>query len=513
MPVMRVARWVIAIFGGVLVALWIVAFAGSRTSVLHEKLVQTLSDKLHASVELDTFRVRTFPRLRISGDGLRIRLKDQQQPQPLIAVDHFEVSGGIIGLLRRQRHFRSVELDGLRITVPPRSGHDREAGNEAAQAAAGPVLIDRVTARNAALVLVPKTAGKDPRVFQIHDLAIESVGFNRPMSFTAKLINPVPRGDIAVGGSFGPWRADEPGLTPLSGRYEFTNADLSTIRGIAGMLSSSGDFGGELMEIDVRGTTHTPDFAVDTGAHPVPLDTTFHAVVDGTNGDTYLKRVDAKFVETSLTASGAITGEKGRKGRTIALDVHMPRGRIEDVLALAVRTAKPVMSGTIALETSMKIPPGELRVADRIELDGRFALEQARFTDRLVQQKIATLSSRARGHDPDDGLARVLSGMHGAFIVKDGRARFNPVAFDVPGAAVVLRGSYGLRTEQLAFDGTLEMDATVSQAAGGVKGFFLKVVDPLFKRNGAGAVVPIHVTGTREKPKFGLDWKRALLRK
>jgi hypothetical protein len=510
---MRIARWFIAIVGGVLVALWLVALAGSRTSVLHDKLVETLSDKLNASVELDAFTVHTFPRLRISGDGLRIRLKDQTLPEPLIAVRHFEVSGGVIGLLHRQRHFRSVTLEGLRISVPPRSRNDREAGNKAAQAVTGPIIIDRVDAHDAALVLVPKTEGKAPRIFEIHDLALESVGFNRAMPFTATLVNPIPRGDISVGGSFGPWRADEPGLTPLSGRYEFTNVDLSTIHGIGGTLSSTGDFGGELMEIDVRGTTHTPDFTVDTGAHPVPLDTTFHAVVDGTDGDTYLKRVDAKFVDTSLTASGAITGEKGKKGRTVALQVHMPRGRIEDVLAFAINTPRPVMRGIIALDTALKIPPGNERVADRIELDGRFALEQAQFTDRLVRERIATLSSRARGKNPRDGLVSVLSDMHGRFKVKNGHASFDPVAFDVPGAAVVLRGGYGLRTERLSFDGTLTMDATVSKAAGGVKGFFLKIADPLFKRNGAGAVIPIHVKGTREKPEFGLDWKRALLRK
>ena len=510
---MRVARWFIAIVGGVLVTLWAIALAGSRTSVLHDRLVEALSDKLNASVELDAFTVHTFPRLRITGDGLRIRLKGQQQPSPLIAVRHFEVAGGVIGLLHRQRHFRSVKLDGLRITVPPRTKNDREAGNKAAQTATGPVLIDLVEAHEAALVLVPKTAGKDPRIFDIHDLSLQSVGFNRSMPFTATLVNPVPRGDIAVGGSFGPWRADEPGLTPLSGRYEFTNADLGTIHGIGGILSSAGDFAGQLMEIDVRGTTHTPDFTVDTGAHPVPLDTTFHAVVDGTDGDTYLKRVDAKFLETSLTASGAVTREKDRKGRTVSLQVSLPHGRLEDVLALAVRTDKPVMRGTIALETAMTIPPGEAKVADRIELDGRFALEQAQFTDRTVQHKIATLSSRARGKDPKDGLARVLSDMHGRFTVKNGYARFRPVAFDVPGAAVVLNGSFGLRTERLDFDGKLTMDATVSQAAGGVKGFFLKIVDPLFKRDGAGAVIPIHVKGTRNKPQFGLDWKRALLRK
>jgi hypothetical protein len=510
---MRLARWFIVIVGGVLVTVWALALAGSRTSVLHNKLVQALSDKLNASVELDSFTVRTFPHLRISGDGLRIRLNGQQQPEPLIAVQHFEVSGGVVGLFRRPRHFRTVKLDGLRITVPPRTKDDRQAGNKAAQAVAGPVVIDRVDAHDAALVLVPKTPGKDPRIFQIHDLALESVGFNRSMPFTATLVNPVPRGDISVGGSFGPWRSDEPGLTPLSGRYTFTNADLSTIHGIGGILSSAGDFAGELMRIDVRGTTDTPAFTVDTGAHPVPLDTTFHAVVDGTDGDTYLKRVDAKFLETSLTASGAVTKEKGVKGRTISLQVHLARGRLEDVLALAVRTSKPVMNGVIALDTSLRIPPGDSKIADRIELDGRFALEQARFTDRRVQQQIATLSSRARGHDPKDTLAKIMSDMHGSFTVRNGHARFRPVAFDVPGAAVVLNGTYGLRSERLAFDGTLTMDATVSQAAGGVKGFFLKIVDPLFKRNGAGAVIPIHIKGTREKPQFGLDWKRALLRK
>jgi hypothetical protein len=511
---MRVARWFIAIVGGVLVALWIVVAVGSRTSVLREKLVDTLSDKLNSSVELDSFAVHTFPRLRISGDGLRIRLKDQTLHDPLIVVRHFEVAGSAIGLLRRQRHFKSVTLEGLRISIPPRTKNDREAGNKAAQAVSGPIIIDRVEAHDAALVLVPRTEDKAPRIFAIHDLALESVGFSRSMPFTATLVNPVPRGDITVGGSFGPWRADEPGWTPLSGRYEYTDVDLGTIHGIGGILSSKGDFAGELMEIDVRGTTHTPAFTVDTAAHPVPLDTTFHAVVDGTNGDTYLKQVDATFLQTSLTASGAVTGEKGRKGRTVTLQVNIPHGRIEDVLVFAMKGDNPVMRGTIVLDTAMTIPPGDGSVADRIELDGRFALEQAQFTDRKVRDQIATLSSRARGRNPRDGHASVRSNMHGTFTVKDGRASFRPVTFDVPGAVVALRGSYGLRTERLAFEGTLRMDATLSKAAGGgLKGFFLKLVDPLFKRDGAGAVVPLRVTGTREAPHFGVDWKRALLRK
>jgi hypothetical protein len=63
----------------------------------------------------------------------------------------------------------------------------------------------------------------------------------------------------------------------------------------------------------------------------------------------------------------------------------------------------------------------------------------------------------------------------------------------------------------LHFDGTLRMKATLSEAAGGgVKSFFLKAVDPFFRKRNAGAVLPIKVRGTRSDPKFGLDVVKAL---
>jgi hypothetical protein len=51
------------------------------------------------------------------------------------------------------------------------------------------------------------------------------------------------------------------------------------------------------------------------------------------------------------------------------------------------------------------------------------------------------------------------------------------------------------------------MEATISEAAGsgGIKGFLLKAIDPIFRKKGAGALVPIKVRGTRDKPEFGLD--------
>lgn len=501
------ARWFIGIAGGVLVGLWIALLMLSRAPILREKLVQALNEKLDAEVELEDFEVTAFPQLRIHGDRLKLRLKGQTAPAPFIEVRHFEVTGGLFGLLHRQRRFTSVELDGLRITIPPKTEHDREAGTRAVSTAIGPVLIDLVTSKDAELIIVPRDPRKEPRVFVIHDLALESVGFNRTMPFVATLTNPIPKGEIATKGSFGPWAKGDPGLTPVSGRYSFDRADLNTIKGIGGILTSLGDFSGHLEEIDVRGTTSTPDFIIDVGGTPVPLNTTFHAVVDGTNGNTYLKQVDAKLAETSISAAGAIESQPGVKGRTVKLDVKIIDGRMQDVLKLAVRAKKPVMVGRIALQALLRLPPGSARVIDRLQLNGRFVLENTQFTDPGVQGKLAELSRRAQGKKPDEPMGKITSDMRGRFILKDGTIRFEPLGFDLPGANIELVGVYGLRSQALDFSGTLSMEATISKAAGGgIKGFFLKALDPIFRKRGKGAVIPITIKGPREQPKFGVQW-------
>ncbi len=104
------------------------------------------------------------------------------------------------------------------------------------------------------------------------------------------------------------------------------------------MLSSVGEFGGALNKIQVSGTSKTPDFSLDTANHPVPLETKFEAVVDGTSGDTYLNAVAARLGGTDFTAKGAVVNVKGQ-GHFIDLDVDVPHGRIEDFLALAVKDA------------------------------------------------------------------------------------------------------------------------------------------------------------------------------
>lgn len=80
------------------------------------------------------------------------------------------------------------------------------------------------------------------------------------------------------------------------------------------------------------------------------------------------------------------------------------------------------------------------------------------------------------------------------------------------GARVELRGGYSLASQELAFAGHLILDAPVSNTTTGFKSLLLKLVDPLFRRDGAGTVLPVTVSGTVDSPSFRVDLKKALLR-
>jgi AsmA-like C-terminal region len=514
----RMAIWAVAIIGGTIVVLAIVAGVGSRTSVLRRLVVETLAERLESEVELSAFSVDLLPTVRVSGEGLVVRHKGRRDVPPLISMRSFRLETGLSGLLRRPRRFRFLRMDGLQIAIPPggvNAGGAPRSATPGANTPLGPspIVIDRLEAHDASLMLVPRRADKDPRVFAIRKLDLQSVGIAERIPFEAELTNPIPRGNISTKGTFGPWQRDEPGATPLDGKYTFAHADMSTIKGLGGTLDSTGNFSGQLERIQVTGETRSSDFSLDIARHPMPLTTTFYAVVDGTNGDTYLNTVSAKLGETPLTTKGAITGTRGVKGRTVTLHVEADKGRIEDFLQLSVKSKQPLMTGAIGLTADLTIPAGDADVVEKLLLDGRFDIRSARFTDPSVQSKITGMSHRARGEDADEPKASVVSDLRGRFNLKRSLLALSGLTFQIPGATVRLDGTYGLRSEELQFDGTLRMDATISEAAGGgVKSMVLKAVDPLFRRGKAGAVVPIRVRGTREQPKFGLDVGRIFSR-
>ena len=495
---------------------------GTRiTPHVRDRAAAALKARYNSDVDLTSLQVRIFPRPEILGTGLTLRHNGRTDIAPLIRIESYSASTGLWALMSSPLRLKKVELDRLEISIPPGGVHssDSESAGDrvtskqpaavSSSAAPSRLIIDEIVSRTATLEIVSRQRGKLPRVFEIHNLVMHRVGDGGGATFEAALTNPKPRGEITTHGTFGPWQTEEPRQTPLRGEYAFKDANLDTIKGIAGTLASSGAYSGVLERIEVQGETHTPDFSIDIAAQPVPLKTRFHAIVDGTNGDTWLERVEARVVETLVVARGAVVRTKDVKGRRISLEVEIDDGRIEDVLTLALKAAKPLMTGRVRLRTKFLLPAGDEDVIDKLELSGTFSLDQARFSNMNIQERLNTLSQRGKGDTVNDGPS-VVSRLSGTFTLREGTLTFADLSFGVPGAIVQLAGTYDVKREVLDLRGHLLLDATLAQATSGWKAVAARVAQPLFRRPGGGSKLPIRISGPREKPDFGLDVRRAL---
>ena len=185
-------------------------------------------------------------------------------------------------------------------------------------------------------------------------------------------------------------------------------------------------------------------------------------------------------------------------------------GRFEDFLRLAVKAQKPAMRGAIGLKTALVIPPGDIDVVQKLQLKGSFQIRRGQFTSDTVQDKVDELSRRGRGEPGNEQVSNVMADFGGDFALRNGRLDLPKFQFAVEGARVALGGNYGLPTQQLDFEGSLILDAPLSKTTTGIKSLLLKVIDPLFRKDGAGAVLPIVVSGTVDQPSFGLDKGRII---
>jgi hypothetical protein len=470
---------------------------------------ERLQAHFKSSVHFDDFDVTLYPRIHVVVYGLVLRHQGRTDIPPLIQVHRLSFYTTLTGILRDRPEIGTVELDGLEIHTPPRTpgGPPLIHGTDQNLAEKYPILIHEIVANDALLVLLRKDSDKPPNQFEIHQLVMNNFGFDRPAAFHALLTNPKPRGYIHCDGQFGPWRADEPSETPVSADYTFFDADLGTIKGLRGILSSKGKFGGPLDYLNVEGTTDTPDFGLRTSGHPMALHTDFTAIVDGTNGDTVLTNVTAHFLHTTLVTHGEVVDVYPKvKGRTIALDARANDARIEDLLELVVKADRPVMTGSVELRTKILIPERDEDLVDRLQLDGQFGLGAVHFTSSSVQGKIDSLSRRGQGRPKDEDISDATSNLIGTFKMNDGAIDFSDLSFGVEGASVALEGSYNLDDGQLDFRGKLRLDAKLSQTMTGWKSVVLTPFNHFFEGKDGGTEIPIKITGTREHPSFGPDF-------
>lgn len=504
---------------GILLATTIAAGVGVILSArqleprLRDWVITTLSQSLESQVELGAVRLNWVP-LRLHADDLTVRHHGRTDVPPLLVVKSFTVDLRLTDLWSST--VEHVKVDGLEMTFPPKdpATGDRplpspDIGGTGKDNATG-LIVKHLTATNARVAIVPREAGKNPRVWDVIELDMKNLRSGAPASFTAALINPIPYGKIETTGQFGPWQSDEPAETPIAGDYTFA-ADLGTINGLEGDLSALGTMTGTIEQIETSGQTRTEKFRLtELNGDALPLTTAYQARVDGTRGDVELRRVDVRLGRSDFVARGAIEGTKGVKGKRVVLNVRSTNASLGELLRFVSRGAEPPAHGRLIVDAAFDLPQGNAPVLARLQLEGSVRADRVIFTNTLVQDKIDALSRKAQGRPADTSIEEVASSVATRFSLRNGLFTYRGLSFAVQGATVRLAGTHSLRSKSLNLAGEVLLKARVSQTMTGFKSWLLKPFDPLFRKKGAGTRLVIRVQGTQDQPKVGLEIGKTL---
>jgi len=103
-------------------------------------------------------------------------------------------------------HIGHVEVEGLRINLPPKSQRKdvSRPNNDHHLPSDVSIFVDEMECTDTVLTLGTDKPGKLPPRFVIQSLSLRSIGAGKPMDFTAELTNPKPVGQIESRGSLAP---------------------------------------------------------------------------------------------------------------------------------------------------------------------------------------------------------------------------------------------------------------------------------------------------------------------
>jgi AsmA-like C-terminal region len=477
------------------------------------RVTQSLQSTFPATVTFTKFRATYLPHPGCVAEGLVFtRLGSTSGTPPVVTVQQLTIQAHYLDLLLRPGYLSQIVLKDLLVHIPPIGTPVEESNWQETPSTTrvGEIVADGST------IQVDRASGP-PLLFAIPTMHLESVADNQPLGFTVALHIPLPPGDVRATGKFGPWNYNEPGKTPVAGEYTFQNADLSVFYGIAGVLSAHDKFQGILRQIDSNGTIDVPNFMVTRSDHAVHLKSSFHAIVNGTNGDIQIDRVTANFLNTSVLAKGQIAHHAGQDGKLTTVDLSVQNGCIQDILRMFVHGHHPPLQGTTNFRAHVIIPPSDAPFLHKLCLVGDFGIGDGQFAKPATQISVDTLSQRALGEkvspavtpaisNPDaSDPGGVISELAGHVELRNGTATLNDLRFAVPGASAHMHGTYNLETLAIDLHGTLKTEEEFSGLASAFKSVMLKPFNVFFRKKHAGAVLPVHLTGTYKKPEAGLD--------
>jgi len=469
----------------------------------YRNVMPTLQTVFASKIKIDHYHRIYLPHPGFIADGIVLRRNSALNLPPVGSVDHIRVEGRWIDLLLFRNRIWLVRAQGLHVIVPPvgsEANHQDFPAGSANDFTGPTTAVQTLDLDNTTLDILRVDGGKYS--FPIRSLVIRNLQRSKAIEFNVDMLNAKPTGHIQAHGTFGPLLANKLGDTPVTGQFTFTDVKLSDIGGIAGGLTSKGSFHGNLAGIEVTADSNIPDFAVGH-AQPTPISAITNAAVNALNGDILLHAVDVHLARTTLHVQGSIAGAP----KQTVLDLSVNNGRVQDILHPFLSNPSPI-AGSVELHAHTVLAPGSKGATflQRLKMDGSFAVPTERLTNPTTAQKLSAFSERAQGlpsPPPDSPNTDVLSSLSGSVNIQNGIAHVSRLDFELPGASVLVNGTYDLRSQTVNMQGDVRMQADISHVTTGFKSALLKPLAPMFKKKHAGAVVPIAITGKSGQFKIG----------
>jgi AsmA-like C-terminal region len=459
--------------------------------------VEPLLQKVFASqIKIERYHRTYFPHPGFVADSITLRRNSAPNLPAVGTVTHLRVEGRWIDLLLLRDRVHLVSADGLHVIIPPAgSAANKEdfPPGSSNDFTGPPTVVEQLDLQNATLDLLRVGGGR--YTFPIRRLLIGNLHQGETISYSLDMQNARPTGRIQAHGSFGPLLANKLEATPVTGDFTFTGVNLSEIHGLHGTFSAVGRFQGRLGEIEGSAQSSAPDFSVARG-HRTLVEAALSCAVNGLNGNITLHAVDVRMGSSVIHAEGNIAGSP----KLTSIDLLVKKGRVEDLLRPFLTSETPV-TGPVFLHghANLAAAGSDASFFERLTMSGAFSVLGERFTDTTTERNLTAFSQRAQGlktaKDPRAELA-VLPNVAATVSVRNGIAQMSPLMVHLPGAAVHLNGAFDLRNQDVRLTGDLRMQSDISHVTTGFKAILLKPLAPFFKKKGAGAVVPIAITGT-----------------
>ncbi|HYK37853.1 AsmA-like C-terminal region-containing protein [Alloacidobacterium sp.] len=468
---------------------------------VHPLLEQVFASRITVS---DYHRIY-FPHPGFVAKGLTLRRNSVPGLPPIGSTEDLIVQGSWLDLLLFSRHIRLVDVKGLHIVIPPVGSKENREDFPAGSSVdfSGPsTTVEELYIHDAALDIMRVNGGK--YTFPIRQLIMRGVQKGQAVPYFVDMQNASPTGHIQATGRFGPLVATNLGSTHVSGTFTFTQVNLSGIGELRGMLSANGHFTGALSAIEAYATAEAPDFAVNKG-RPIAVHGSAQCTVNALNGNTVLHEIKGTLGDTTVSAAGTVAGTPNAPKAT-DLDLTVTRGRAQDLLHPFLEDRPPI-AGVVSLKAHAHLTPQQnhAKFLQRLSVDGGFHLPDERVNDPAKEKTLTEFSERAQvSKHPvtnpaieaeDSPPLDVLSSLEGQVKIRDGVVSTRWLTFSLPGASVNLNGSYNLSSGNVHLVGNLKMDSDISHVTTGFKSLLLKPLIPFFKKDNAGANIPIAITG------------------